>query len=259
MSFEYFNTSHLAFGSKLTRAFRQLEKMCNDAELTIGRYIEDVEYLGEYINKNYRAPFPMSSSNPVRANEIFDVINDEIIIKEISYKDNIFVVSLNYFNRVNNRFTIGKGSTDLKEGYAFMPDSISNMNPTTEIKFVKSTEQGKGKQLFKFRIGSDNNINIVSHVDNIVKFNAGSINHINNIAIGDSLSLPYTATDYEAVIITSKLINWGDNFNVYINGRLMSSSNGYTHRNYFMAYLNPNDTIDASHYSGAYKVIYNRI
>lgn len=259
MSFEYFNTSHLAFGSKLTRAFRQLEKMCSDAELTIGRYTEDVEYLGEYVNKNYRAPFPMSLSSPVRADEIFDVINDEIIIKEISYKDNIFVASLNYFNRVNNRFTIGKGSTDLKEGYAFMSDSISNMNPTTEIKFVKSVEQGKGKQLFKFRIDSNNNINIVSHVESIVKFNAGNINHINHIAIGNSLSLPHTATDYEAVIITSNLIDWGNNFDVYINGRLMSSSNGYTHRNYFMAYLNPNDTIDASHYSGAYKVIYNRI
>lgn len=259
MSFEYFNTSHLAFGSKLTRAFRQLEKMCNDAELTIGRYTSDVEYLGEYINRNYRAPMPINPSSPVRADEIFDAINDEIIIKEISYSDNTFTVSINYFNRTNNRFTIGKGSTTLKEGYAFIADSVSNSNPTAEIKFVKTAEQGKGKQLFKFRIDSSNNINIVAHTDSIVKFNVGTINNINNISIGESIQLPHTATDYEAVIITSKLIDMGNEFNIYINNKLMSSSNGYTHRNYFMAYLKPDDTIRADHYANAYKVIYNTI
>lgn len=259
MSFDYFNTSHLAFGSKLTRAFRQLEKMCNDAELTIGRYTDDVSYLGEYINKNYRAPFPMDASNPVRADEILDVINDEIIIKEISYKDETLTVSLNYFNRVNNRFTIGKGSTTLKEGFAFMPNSVSNMNPTSEIKFVQNQAQGAGKQLFKFRVDSMGNINIVYHPDSIVKFTAGSINHINNIAVGEEVSLPYTATDYEAILVVSKLIDWGNNFTTTINGKTMMSSNGYTHQNYFMAYLKPNDKLEASHYNKAYKLIYNRV
>lgn len=259
MSFEYFNTSHLAFGSKLTRAFRQLEKMCNDAELTISRYTDDVAYLGNYVNRNYRVPVPVSGDRPVRADEIFDVINDEIIIKEISYENEIFTVSINYFNRTNNRFTIGKGSTNLKEGYAFMTDSVSNLNPTSEIKFVKTLEQGKGKELFKFRVDSLGFINISTDSDSIVRFNRGGIDHINNLSIGEEITLSHTASDYEAILVLGKTAVDGTSINLALNGKTIYNMGGYVTKQYAIVYMKPDDVLDGSAYNKAYKVIYNRV
>lgn len=258
MSFDYFNTSHLAFGSKLTRAFRQLEKMCNDAELNISRYVKDIEYLGEYVNVNYRAAFPISPDSPVRADELFDVINDEIIIKEIKYDNNIFTVSINYFNRVNNRFTIGKGSTDLKEGFAFMADSVSNLNPTSEIKFVSTENQGRGKELFKFRVDASGFINIATNSNSIIKFNRGGINHINNMEIGDQVTLPHTASDYEAILVLGKTAVNGTSINLSLNNKKIYEMGGYVTKQYAIVYMKPEDILKSSTYDKAYKVIYNR-
>ena len=259
MSFEYFNTSHLAFGSKLTRAFRQLEKMCGDAELTIARFTSDVAYLGEYVNRNYRVPFPTSATSAVRANELFDVINDETIVKEMSYKDDIFTVAINRFNRDNNRFTIGKGSTDLKKGYAFMSDSVSNLNPTSEIKFYEDLTKAKGDQLFKFRIDSYGFINIVSDSNSVLKFNKGGIDHINNIEVGEQVILPYTATDYEAVVVLGRHVSEDNSVVLYLNDQLIYSMGGTEINQYAMTYLKPNDKLSASSYNKAYKLIYNHV
>ena len=258
MSFEFFNTSHLAFGSKLTRAFRQLEKMCNDAELTIARFTKDVEYLGEYVNRNYRAPFPVSASSPVRADEIFDVINDEIIINDISCDDGVLTATINRFNRVNNRFTIGKGSTTLKKGYAFMSDSVSNLNPTAEIKFVESLEKGEGVQLFRYRVDSNGFINIVSDPDSLIKFNKGGIDHINNMELGDRVTLPYTAQDFECILVIGNMVDNGNSINVSVNGSLYYNHGGSHVKKYGVVYVKPNDVVSSSNYSEAYKIIYNR-
>lgn len=259
MSFEYFNTSHLAFGSKLTRAFRQLEKMCDDAELTIARFTSDVAYLGEYVNRNYRVPFPTSATSAVRANELFDVINDETIVKEMSYNNDIFTVAINRFNRENNRFTIGKGSTDLKKGYAFMSDSVSNLNPTSEIKFYEDLTNAKGKQLFKFRIDSSGFINIISDSNSVLKFSKGGIDHINNLELGEEIRLPYTATDYEAIIVLGNMADNGNSVNVYVNDKLYYNHGGSHVQKYGIVYVSPNDKVTSSNYSKAYRIIYNNV
>ena len=39
MTFDFFNTSNLAFGSKLTKAFNQLDRLCNEAEENIAKIL----------------------------------------------------------------------------------------------------------------------------------------------------------------------------------------------------------------------------
>lgn len=259
MSFEYFNTSHLAFGSKLTRAFRQLEKLCTDCENNIYQYQSDLEYLGQYVNRNYRVPVPNSPDNPVRTNEIFDVINDEFQIKEISYSDNTLTIAINYFNRVTNRFTIAKGSTTLTEGYVFMKESISNSNPSSTIDFYTSEMDGAGRFLFKFRIDSIGNINIETQSTSIIRFETGDVNHINNISVGENVTLPYTADDYECILIQGKVVNGGTSVNVKVNNKDLYNSGGYTCKRYAVVYLKPDDVLSSSAYDKAYKLIYNRV
>lgn len=259
MSFEYFNTSHLAFGSKLTRAFKQLEKLCVDCEGNILRFTEDVEYLGQYVNRNYRVPVPNSAENPVRVNEMFDAINDTFIIKELELtEDESLVVALNYFNRITNRFTVARGSTTLKKGYAFMRESVSNSNPASSIDFVQDKNSGSGRYLFKFRIDSNNFINIETSNESIVKFNTGDINHINNIEVGDSISLPYTATDYTAVLLIGNMVDNGTSINAYVNGKLIYSHGGTHIKKYVMTYLSPDDVLNSTAYSSARIINYNR-
>lgn len=261
MPFDYFNTSHLAFGSKLTRAFKQLEKLCSDAEEHIAGYVEDVAYLGQYVNRNYRIPFPNSAENPVQVNQILDIINDETTIRKMSFDGTTFECYINYFNRSTNRFTIAAGSTSLKEGYAFMRESISNINPAQDIIF-KDTQDGKGLLLFQYRIDEYNKINIVKNEDAVIQPLSGGINHISNMRIGDRVYLPYTANDYEAILIEGLFNSNGDSINVEVTSetpvhyQAITRCGGTSIRQYSMAYLRPNDTLKADRYEYAWKVIY---
>lgn len=258
MPFDYFNPSHLAFGSKLTRAFRQLEKMCIDAENNVNKFIADVAYLGQYINRNYRIPAPTSAGSPVRTDEIFDVLNDEIIIKQIEYKDGIFNVGINYFNRGTDRFTIGQGSTDLKEGYAYVKESVSNTNPTQEIKFTDDEFSVHGLYLFKYRIDNSDNINLTVGNDTILKIDPLGVNHINNMAIGSRVTPPYTATDYEAILVLGVNTNSSQRYSYKIKlDDKEIISRGATEKMYHVVYMKPDQKLTADYYDKAYKIIYN--
>ena len=87
MPFNYFNPSHLAFGSKLTRAFRQLESLTDDVENLIENYSDNLRFFFQYVNRNYRIPFPVSGDSPAQVDQLFDLINDEINIRELEFYD----------------------------------------------------------------------------------------------------------------------------------------------------------------------------
>lgn len=260
MSFEYFNTSHLAFGSKLTRAFRQLEKMFNDANENISIYIQNLDVIGEYVNRNYRCPFPTKPDMAVRCSELFDLINDEYVIKEAEYKDGTLKIALNTFDRDTNRMNIISGSTDLREGYAYYHPSISNTNPASIIEFTQEQDSAKGLCLFKYRVDDNNFINIIDGSSDVIDFKIGNMDKINSISLGNNITLPYTATDYCCVAVFGvKTYYWGTSFSVQLNGETIAESNGDGHKNTCFVYLKPNDVLNASVYSYAKLVNYRRV
>ena len=261
MSFEYFNNSHLAFGSKLTRAFKQLEKLMNDAEGNILSYVSDLDILGEYINRNYRAPKPTSATSAVRAAEIFDVINDSYYIKEVTYKDGIFRLAINYFNRNTNRFTIASGSTDIKEVYAYVRQSTSNSNPASEIIFSEKENNSSGYCIFKYRIDSKNFVNVDDKSSDILTLSIGDYNYENKISLGQAVSLPYTAIDDCCVLITGSF-NGGNTGNyeltVKVDDDLYSKSRGKYTRYFSIVYLKKGQKISATGAQDAYLINYTK-
>lgn len=255
MPFNYFNPSHLAFGSKLTRAFRQLESLTDDVENLIDNYSDNLQFFSQYINRNYRIPFPVSGDNPTQVDQLFDLINDEINIRELEFYDGKLHVAINYFNRGTNRFTIASGETELKTGYAYMKESISNSNPTQTITFSENESGNKGLLLFQYAIDSEGRVNINQRDDTLLRFKSGGIKHVRSMRL-EEISLPHTATEYEAILIQGILVRNGNSINFEKNGKTQVIGGGTAIRHHAVAYLKPDDTLKGITYNKAYKIIY---
>lgn len=265
MTFDYFNTSHLAFGSKITKAFTQLERLLSEGEDNLQDLFAIYEFYNQYIDKNYPAPFPTRPDAPVRAKELYDLLNDGNTLKNVYMdEDGVLHVSVNLFKRISNRFTIATGSTTLKKGYAFCRDSISNKNYTREIQFVEDYESGIGNFLFEFRIDADNNINIVGD-ESLNYYFPSNFDHITSMRKDDGYifqssrldraSDVYTAQDYEVVLLVGYMSpNDADNpkgsnisnLHYTVNGEERMKLCGRGQRAYDIAYLKPGDILRAS-------------
>ena len=273
MSFDFFNPSHLAFGSKLTKAFNQLNRLCNEAEDNMDDLFRIYESYGQYINRNYPAPFPNRPDAPCRTNELFDLINDANTLKEayISESGN-FHCAVNLFKRSTNRFTVASGYTTKKNGYAFVQSSISNQNPERTIQFVDNYSEGNGNFLFRYRIDSDNNINIVGNTAEY--FLPAGIRHITGMQKGSTfmtdvtLNQSYTAPDYECVICVGYLgvSGWSEGspngefscLDVRVNGKQICYNTGRNCKQYIVVYLKPNDVL-SGRFKYAFKVKYTQV
>ena len=96
MTFDFFNASDLAFGGKLTSAFKQLFNKCKQAEDNIDSVLEKQAIYSDYFFKNYIVGEPTNATQPCRTNEILNLIkniNDKSpydIAEEIRKKNTIF-------------------------------------------------------------------------------------------------------------------------------------------------------------------------
>lgn len=264
MTFDFFNPSHLAFGTKLTRAFNQLNNLCIDAEDNVQDLFRIYDIYKQYVNRNYPCPMPTRGDAPCRTNELFDLINDENTIKSFYItEEGKFHCALNIFRRTANRFTRAEGETDLKEGYAFCKSSISNSQPEREIQFTDTYTQGEGNFLFSFRIDSDNNINISENAYSY--FLPSNFDHITGMTYEDEIHPDYTAKDYEAVLLIgwSSMDNnrpYGDvnsKLEVYLNGQEIEKVSGWLCRQFMVVYLKPEDKLTGS-WSTGFRIKYTK-
>lgn len=83
MTFDFFNTSNLAFGGKLTTAFKQLFNQVEQAQDNIDSVLERQAIYSQYLFKNYIVGQPTNGSNPCRTNEILNLIKDINYIGDI--------------------------------------------------------------------------------------------------------------------------------------------------------------------------------
>lgn len=273
MTFDYFNTSHLAFGSKITRAFNQLNKLTNEGQAKIDELLAIYELYNQFIDRNYPAPFPSRPDAPVRAKELFDIMNDGNSIRTIylDEEEDELHVKVTLFNRLTNRFTVGEGTTDLKSGYAFCSSSISNASPNREINFAEEYSDGHGRFLFQFRVDGNNNINIVGD-ESYNYFIPSNFDHIKDLEKGPTVltssridGTGYKAEDYEAILVVGYSYNQdSDNprkgesksdLRVKVNDVEYVDCAGWYNRQYVVVYLKPGDVLKAS-CKTAFKVIY---
>lgn len=257
MSFDFFNTSLLAFGSKLTAAFTTLTNNAKYAIENVDKALSELEYYQQYINKNYRVPVPTRSTMAVRVNEIYSVIDESVDIKELKYENNTFSVEVTYFNNSTNKITNAVGETStLKEGYAYVVPSTTNTRMTKEIRFSSSDDK-KGNEilLFKFRVDNEGKIFLGGDLRTTLKLFPQDATQYTSLSGGETITFPYTAQDYECICV----IGYIDNILVNVNDTTIikgGGGGGYHNRNHAIIYLKKGDVVSGTIETG-FKINYN--
>lgn len=255
MSFDFFNPSNLAFGSKLTAAFTQLNSLADAAEENLAKVFEIQDTLSQFDKKNYIVPKPSKPASPCRTNEIFDLLNDvSTIINKLEYKEGRLTIDLNIFNRTNNRITKATGSTSKTKGFCYVKPATSNQKPNREITFTDDLDFSSGNLLFQYEIDSSGNVILVGDTSNICCFPSNGNVYI-SISKGESLNFKngtYTAKEYECVC----LVGYKNNIQVILNGRVILQGYGSMMKRHCILYLKPDDEIRGSIESG-FRINYN--
>ena len=84
------------------------------------------------------------------------------------------------------------------------------------------------------------------------------VNHINNLVVGQRITLPYTATDYEAIMVLGQQSSYNDQYSINIKvDDKQITTRGFGEKAYHMVYVKPKQKVTASAYDKAYKIIYN--
>lgn len=250
MSFDFFNTSHLAFGSKLTAAFKQLEKLKNEAELNLKNVLATQDVYKQYIERNYQVPVPSGLDSPCRVDEVFQIIDAPLIIKRMERVNDVLYVDILSFNKITLRITNASGNTTLKEGSAYYEQAISNTTSGVDIKFVGKNKAETGTKLFDFRIDNNGYICLENASEYIQSSNYGQYISITD---GGNVTLPYTATDYECIVAVGQQSDTDIKLNgITILGYWGSNQN----KRYVIAYMKAGDQLTGN-VSQAFRIKYN--
>lgn len=254
MTYDFFNTSNLAFGSKLTAAFQSLDNLANAAEQNLNQVFADQAIYNEYTNKNYQVPRPSSLESPCRSDEIFDLVNDSnIFVSKLEYSGGKLKAKVIMFNRNNNRMTIGSGETTIREGYCYIIEAVSNQNTNKELKFSEDIDASLGLLLFRYRVDNANVVNLIGDVSNL-GFTPLDINQYSSLSKGSTVASTgsYTATGYECVCIIGKR----NNIKVQLNGNTVLQGQGADNVRCCILYLKPKDKISGT-YNSIFRINYN--
>ena len=251
MTFDFFNTSNLAFGSKITSAFNTLNDLADDAMENLDQVFEDQAYFDQFRNRNYQVPIPARLESPCRTDELYTLVNDAVVIKELSRDGDKLIVKINLFDKRSNRYTIASGETNLKEGYAYVPMSISNEDASKVINFSSEVEHLSGTLLFQYRIDYNGNINLIGDLSNLM-LNVRGYEQYKSLSIGDKVKLPYTAEEPECICFVGKQ----NNMKLTYNDKDVVVGAGGDNVRHSIIYLKKGDKISGSA-SKVFKINYN--
>lgn len=256
MTFEFFNTSRLAFGSKLTAAFKQLNNDLYYALQNMDSVLDALSFFDQYKNRNFRAPVPTRGQMVARVNELFALVDDMVTLQELKYEEEIFSVKTTFYTKGINRITNAVGSTSLKEGFAFVTIAPSNSRMTRQIRFSdKDDRTGAEILLFGFRINENGKIFLKGNLSENLRLYPQDATQYKTLTKGDSITLPYTAQEYECVCLCGRR----NAFSVSINGTEIVKGFGggaYDNFNHIVIYLKKGDTVTGEIQSG-FKINYN--
>lgn len=138
MSFDFFNTSNLAFGNKLTTAFKQLFNNLQQAEDNITNVLERQSIYNDFVFKNYIVGNPSTPTSPCRSNEILNIVKHADISSPVKLEcigDNenasdILTINLNIYNTSSNIVTNILGSTNITADDWNINDTLNNRKST---------------------------------------------------------------------------------------------------------------------------------
>jgi len=216
MTYQYFNSSLLAFGLNITNVFKSLGKKLDDAYVNLDRAKAILQYNNTFNGKNYMIPEPTSPGSPCRSAEIFSVLSlTPCLINEISYNEGIFKIDMILFNTSTNKLTHLTGQRDVSninnpKGYACYQESTNVNTPNKSITFVSEdsyeSDTNTRKALFRYIIEKDTGIINIDRIASNIGFpiypscKTGHYYDINVEEVEDG-----TATGYQALIGVTNL------------------------------------------------------
>lgn len=270
VSFDFFNTSNLAFGAKLTRAFEQLNDLLNSAEEHLQMVYGDLIIYGDYLDRNYLVPVPNRPDAACQTNQAFDIINDEAtVIKEFKYdtEKEVLNVKLMRYNRVTNRMTIGEGTTTIKEGYCYIREAVSNNKPNLPVNFSRKLDASLGDIIYKYKV-TENGIVQIDIQDEMMfllkpsgseHYTSVSFNKINNPKMPYEIDSPRGFLAVQNAPIITNGENYSAYFRVHLNDKEMWAGTLMGSGSYVPMYLRAGDKITYLENADLYEIFYNAL
>lgn len=256
MSFDFFNSSNLAWGNKLSAAFNSLNNLADTALDNLVQVASDLEYYSQFLNRNYACPKPYRADMPARSDEVFNFVKDIAPISTLLIMDGNFHISLTKYNDTTGKITNAYGWTKLTEGYAFVVPAASNNSPQREIRFSTSDKSEPNEiLLFQFRIDYDKEeIYLVGDISEL-KVNPCDCTQYRSMSIGEDVMLPYTAESYEVVCISTR---YGERGEITLNGQTILKDNTSKNQEHAILYLKKGDKLNGTNISKTFKINYNK-
>lgn len=262
MTYNYFNAGRLAFGKKITAAFNSLNELFNSAQEHVGTISEQVSYYAQFLNKNYAAPSPTNPTMPVRTDEIFDICENAVFIKNISRADGVnLTVEVTYYNNDFSRITVGSGTTTMAEGYAILKQSTDLNDFAKDIRFSNTNDVSLSEvTLFKFTC--EGTVVLIEPVD--IQVDIMSQAGYKSLSISRVGTGSYTCTDRVECIVAqvedenTGSRSYGGPFDMKLNGQtVFAFGSGQYSMPSIIFYLKKGDTISGTHIGKIYRVYYN--
>ncbi|MCM1324156.1 MAG: hypothetical protein NC218_08335 [Acetobacter sp.] len=235
--------------------------MMDNSELALSNTLENMEYYQQYGRLDYQAPVPTKQASPVRTDELIDVVDNYNIFKQFQYQNGLLSIEFVYFTQRCGKITLAQGSTELKEGYAFVVPAISNSQSQRSIRFAEENLPKSGEVLlFEFRINDGGKVLLKGDIQSLLGFYPYDATQYRSLSRGSDITLPHTAEDYECICIVGKdlKLNYKVNSKTILSGTATSNEDGeYDYMTYGIVYLKPGDELTSDYYSKAFKVDYN--
>ena len=225
MTFDFFNTSDLAFGNKLTTAFKQLFNKREQAEDNIDSVLEKQAIYSDYFFKNYIVGEPTNATQPCRTNEILNLIkniNDAIDVnilftQDITTDNDILTINANVYDKTLNivsKITASKslgiddwgfnGTVARRLGkmlsyYLFFVPADSNMSMITKCRLSETNNPEEGEELlFKIYIYPSLTFTkfTVSHLNKKYSIPIGNFSGYKTVSLSNLVSSNTTSPTY---------------------------------------------------------------
>lgn len=241
MTFDFFNTSNLAFGGKLTTAFKQLFNQVEQAKDNIDSVLERQAIYAEYLFKNYIVGQPTNGSNPCRTNEILNLVKGINYIGDIDItfsgdnnntsdtlvvNANVYDKSLNIVSKISASKTLttedwcfsttlngrknGNINTSLRY-YLFFKPATDNMSMIVDCRLSDKNDIQEDEELLfkiKLRLVSNKIYKTISSHNSKYSFLIGGFNNYNQIkneVLNTQSEFGETVYQYEKLFTDIKL------------------------------------------------------
>lgn len=143
MTYNYFNTSMLAFGLNLTNAFKSLGRKLDGLNTNLEVVKNSINENAKYDKTNYPVAAPTRVDAAVRSNELYDLLDKvAIVIKNFSLNNDVLTVEANLFEPQRNRLTCLSGNTEVAQPgkyWVLYKPSLDNNKPEKTIFFLPCT------------------------------------------------------------------------------------------------------------------------